>query len=63
MPVRLISGAETARSGDAPFLRRGHGGWIKRSLVLIDLQDSPGGEREERGQDEEKSGERRNVLQ
>jgi hypothetical protein len=44
------------RSGDG-------GGRIERDSMLVDLEDSPGREREERGQDEEKRGERGKFLQ
>ena len=63
MPVRLVSGAGAARSGDTPLLRGDDGGWVKRDSIPVDLQDSPGREREERGQDKEERGERRKFLQ
>lgn len=63
MPVRLVSGADAARSGGTPLLRGDDGGWFERDSILVNLQDSPGREREERGQDKEKRGERRKFLQ
>ena len=63
MPVRLVSAADAARRGDTPLLRGDDGGWLKRDSILVDLQDPPGREREERGQDKEERGERRKFLQ